>query len=152
MLLPGNTTDECSAGASGSDTAPVPFLTLLDLPTKTRYDGRANGGRDTRPGAIAGPPTTHAFAFGTMPHGPTQRRAKGQVMRGISAGARVWVKNADTVQFGVVQTTTPSAGYFAIEGSLVIVLDGGRGVVATTITSRGTIWDVVSCDGGREPS
>ena len=64
-------------------------------------------------------------------------------MRGILAGARVWVKNADAVQFGFVQTIAPSAGYFRAEGSLVIVLDDGRGVVSTTMTSRGTSWDVV---------
>jgi hypothetical protein len=69
----------------------------------------------------------------------------------ISAGARVWVKNADAVQFGVIQTLAPSAGYFRAEGSLVIVLDDGRGVVATTMTSRGTRWDVVSDNARLEP-
>jgi hypothetical protein len=73
-------------------------------------------------------------------------------MRGISAGARVWVKNADTVQFGVVQTIAPSAGYFRSEGALVIVLDDGRGVVATTMTSRGTRWDVVPGAWTQEPT
>lgn len=73
-------------------------------------------------------------------------------MRGISAGARVWVKNADTVQLGVVQTIAPSAGYFRSEGALVIVLDDGRGVVATTMASRGTRWDVVPGAWTQEPT
>jgi hypothetical protein len=72
-------------------------------------------------------------------------------MRGISAGARVWVKNADAVQFGFIQTIAPSAGFFSAEGALVIVLDDRRGVVATSMTTRGTTWDVVSSNGRRDP-
>jgi len=70
--------------------------------------------------------------------------AQGQVMRGISAGSRVWVKQNDEVQFGVVQTIATTAGYFANKGSMVIVMDDGHSVLATTMAGRGTTWDVVA--------
>ena len=65
-------------------------------------------------------------------------------MRGISAGSRVWVKNGDKLQFGVIETIGTWNGYFKSEGSLVILLDSGTSAVATTIAVRGTTWDVVS--------
>lgn len=65
-------------------------------------------------------------------------------MRGISAGSRVWVKNGDELQLGVIETIGVWNGYFKSEGSLVIRLDSGMSVVATTMAARGTSWDVVS--------
>jgi hypothetical protein len=65
-------------------------------------------------------------------------------MRGISAGSRVWVKNGDELQLGVIETIGTWNGYFKSGGSLVIRLDSGTSVVATTMAARGTTWDVVS--------
>ena len=64
-------------------------------------------------------------------------------MQEVSAGSRVWVKDDDKVHFGVIQTISIWRGYFAIKGSLIIVLDGDYEVVATTMADRGTIWDLL---------
>jgi hypothetical protein len=71
-------------------------------------------------------------------------------MRSLSAGSRVWIKNGNELQFGVIETIGSWNGYFKVEGSLVIRLDGGNGVVATTMPARGTTWDVVSGKGKQE--
>ena len=71
-------------------------------------------------------------------------------MRKLSAGSRVWIKNGNELQFGVIETIGSWNGYFKVEGSLVIRLEGGNGVVATTMAARGTTWDVVSGKGKQE--
>jgi hypothetical protein len=65
-------------------------------------------------------------------------------MTGVSAGSRVWVKENDEVQFGVIETIATTSGYFSTKGSMVIVMDDGHRVLATTMAARGTIWDVVA--------
>jgi hypothetical protein len=65
-------------------------------------------------------------------------------MRGISAGSRVWIKENDEVQFGVIETIATTSGYFTNKGSMVIVMDGGHRILATTMAARGTTWDVVN--------
>ena len=65
-------------------------------------------------------------------------------MRRISAGSRVWIKENDEVQFGVIETISTTSGYFTRKGSMVIVMDGGQRILATSIAARGTTWDVVN--------
>jgi hypothetical protein len=73
-------------------------------------------------------------------------------MRGVSAGSRVWVKNDDQVQFGVIKTFAITSDYFSAKGSMVIVMDDGHRVVATTMATRGTVWDLVSDRRKEEPA
>jgi hypothetical protein len=73
-------------------------------------------------------------------------------MRGISAGSRVWVKDNNQVQFGVIETIATTSGYFTNTGSMVIVMDDGRRVLATTMAARGTTWDVVNGERKEEPA
>ena len=65
-------------------------------------------------------------------------------MRGISAGSRVWVKDNDKVKFGVIETIATTTGYFSNKGSMVIVMDDGHRILATTMAARGMTWDVVA--------
>jgi hypothetical protein len=65
-------------------------------------------------------------------------------MREISAGSRVWVKYDDEVRFGVIETIATTSGYFTNTGSMVIVMDDGRRILATTMRARGATWDVVN--------
>jgi hypothetical protein len=77
-------------------------------------------------------------------HAARLSEAQGHVMSGISAGSRVWIKQNDEVQFGVIQTIATTTGYFTTKGSMVIVMDGGHSVLATTMAGRGKTWDVVA--------
>jgi hypothetical protein len=73
-------------------------------------------------------------------------------MRGISAGSRVWIKENDEVQFGVIATIATTSGYFTSKGSMVIVMDGGHRILVTTMAARGTTWDVVNGERKEEPA
>ena len=73
-------------------------------------------------------------------------------MRGISAGSRVWVKYNDQVQFGVIETIATTSDYFTNKGSMVIVMDDGRRILATTMRARGTTWDVVNGERSEKPA
>ena len=65
-------------------------------------------------------------------------------MRGVSAGSRVWVQDGEAKQFGVIESISVVQGFFTTKGSMVILLDGGHRVLATTMAARGTTWDVVN--------
>jgi hypothetical protein len=73
-------------------------------------------------------------------------------MRKISAGSRVWIKENDEVQFGVIETISTTSGYFTSNGSMVIVMDGGQRILATSMAARGTTWDVVNGEATEEPA
>ena len=65
-------------------------------------------------------------------------------MREVSAGSRVWVKNGEEKQFGVIKSISVTQSFFTTKGSMVILLDDGHHVLATTTAARGTTWDVVN--------
>lgn len=73
-------------------------------------------------------------------------------MRGISAGSRVWVRNDDQVRFGVIKTIGITPSFFSTKGSMVIVMDEGHRVLATTMATRGTVWGLVSDRRNKEPA
>ena len=73
-------------------------------------------------------------------------------MRAISAGSRVWIKENDQVRFGVIETIATTSGYLTNKGSMVIVMDDGRRVLATTTAARGTTWDVVNGERKEQPA
>jgi len=59
------------------------------------------------------------------------------------AGARVWVCFEGSVQRGTISVVNDEGGYLTgTDAGVTIVLDGGTSVVATTLASRGTFWDL----------
>jgi hypothetical protein len=65
------------------------------------------------------------------------------VMLEPKAGARVWVRSDGSVKRGTISVVADDGGYLAgNDPGVTIVLDGGTSVVATTVASRGTIWDL----------
>jgi len=59
------------------------------------------------------------------------------------AGACVWVRSDGSVKRGTILVVADEGGYLAgNDTGVTIVLDGGTSVVATTLASRGTIWDL----------
>jgi hypothetical protein len=72
--------------------------------------------------------------------------SKEHIMRQLTAGSRVWVRDDDQVRFGVVKSIATTHSYLRIKGSMVIVMGDGHRVMATTMATRGTVWDVVRKD------
>jgi hypothetical protein len=64
-------------------------------------------------------------------------------MREVSAGSRVWVKEGEEKQFGVFGSISIVQSFITIKGSMLILLDDGHGVLATSMSARGTTWDLV---------
>jgi hypothetical protein len=65
------------------------------------------------------------------------------VMSEPKAGARVWVRSNGSVERGTIAVVADDGGYLAgNDPGVTIVVDGGTSVVATTLASRGTIWDL----------
>jgi hypothetical protein len=65
-------------------------------------------------------------------------------MRGVSAGSRVWVKSGEEKQYGTIESIAVTQGFLAMKGSMVILMDDGHRVLATTMASRGTAWDLAN--------
>lgn len=65
-------------------------------------------------------------------------------MRGITAGARVWIKEGGQKHYGIIESIAVTQGFFGNTASMVIRMDDGHKVLATTSGARGTMWDVVS--------
>ena len=70
-------------------------------------------------------------------------------MREVSAGSRVWVRYGEGKHLGVIETIALAQGFLTTSGSMVIRMDDGHRVLATTMAARGTLWDVVN--GVQEP-
>ena len=65
------------------------------------------------------------------------------VMSEPKAGARVWIRSDGSVKRGTISIVADDGGYLAGDDTgVTIVLDGGKCVVATTLASRGAIWDL----------
>ena len=58
------------------------------------------------------------------------------------SGARVWIHCDDgSTQRGTISIVNGNNGGFANDTGVMIVLDGGTTVVATTVAQRGELWD-----------
>ena len=56
-------------------------------------------------------------------------------------GARVWVRVDGKTRCGAI-TSEPGESHFLNCQGVVIVLDGGTTIIATTDATRGTQWDL----------
>jgi len=65
-------------------------------------------------------------------------------MRGISAGARVWIKEGEQKHYGIIESIAVTQGFFGNTASMVIRMDDGHKVLATATGARGTMWDLVT--------
>ena len=65
----------------------------------------------------------------------------------LTAGARVWVKTDGTVRQGVV-SSVGATGILENEPLVTILLDDAAGVVATSLSTRGELWDVAGEEDG----
>jgi hypothetical protein len=66
----------------------------------------------------------------------------------LTAGVRVWVKTDGTVRQGVVSSVSEPSGVLGNQPLVTILLDDGGGVVATSLTTRGELWDVAGEEDG----
>jgi len=74
------------------------------------------------------------------------------VMSEPKAGARVWVRFEGSVQRGTISTINQRHNQLTSDDAgVMIVVEGGRSVVATTVAARGAVWDfdTVGATGGR---
>ena len=78
---------------------------------------------------------------------PDSPKDEEHAMGEVSAGSRVWVKDGEQKQFGTIESIAVIQGFFRTTGSMVIRMDDGPRVLATTMAARGTTWDVVSENG-----
>jgi hypothetical protein len=65
-------------------------------------------------------------------------------MRGVSAGSRVWVKSGEEKEYGTIESIAVTQGFLTMKGSMVILMDDGHRVLATTMASRGIAWDLAT--------
>jgi len=64
------------------------------------------------------------------------------VMSEPKAGARVWVRFDGSVRRGTISTISQRDNRLTSDDAgVMIVLDGGTSVVATTVAARGAVWD-----------
>jgi len=70
------------------------------------------------------------------------RKGRATVMSEPKAGARVWVRFDGSVRRGTISTISQRDNQLTSDDAgVMIVLDGGISVVATTVAARGTVWD-----------
>jgi len=74
------------------------------------------------------------------------------VMSEPKAGVRVWVRFEGSVQRGTISTINQRHNQLTSDDAgVMIVVEGGRSVVATTVAARGAVWDfdTAGATGGR---